>query len=82
MPFKTVIPELGLAYDTTNRFNSEMFTLNLRLNEGDPIMTLADYRKAKATFRILRTAMADLDRAILKISESIPSTPPDHGIDS
>lgn len=70
-----LILDFNKAYELSSQCRSELYTLVSRLNEMDDIQTLADYKKAKETFKELRTVMSELDRAVLKLSSSIPSQP-------
>ncbi len=58
-----------------------MWNLNKNLVDNDHIGTLNDYKKVKASFKELRLAMADLERAVSKVSGDIPDLPPDPSID-
>lgn len=81
MPMVNLIKDFSHSFDLVNRLRSEMFVLNQRLVERDPITSLSDYSKAKATFKELRVAMLDLDRAVNQIRSEIPDLPPSYEID-
>ena len=81
MPITGLVTEFSLALDLSNRLRSEMFIVNKRLIERDPINTLVDYQKAKATFKEMKVAMGDLERAVHKIKSEIPESVPDFGTD-
>lgn len=81
MPIATLIKDFSHSFELVNRLRSEMFVLNQRIVEGDSIQTMADYQKAKATFKDLKIAMIDLDRAVGKIRSQIPDRPPSYEID-
>lgn len=81
MPITRLIKEFGQSFDLITRLRSEAYLLNTRIIEQDPIATLNDYKKVKATFKELKSVMLDLDRAINRVSSEIPTSPPDYGTD-
>ena len=81
MPITGLVTEFSLAFDVANRLRSELFVVQKRLSEGDPINTFSDYQKAKATFKEMKAAMLDLDRSVQKIRSEIPESAPNFGTD-
>jgi len=63
-------------YEKANRLRSEFHELNRRMAEGDPSATLDQYLKVKSIFKDMRSSMNDLDRAVERIKDLLPSTQP------
>lgn len=73
MPITALVREFGDVLEVSTRLRSEIYQLNMHLVQRDPLMTMNDLMKVKATFKDLKVVMTDLERAVDKVIGDVPT---------
>lgn len=76
MPVTGLIKEFGAVMQASEDLRREMYNINNHMVARDPILVIQGYQQAKSTFRRLKQAMTELDRAIENIKEHVPDEIP------